>query len=82
MKIGIWGFGVVGQSLFKYLARQKNCELFVCDSKNLSDHALLKNYQTSFVGDLATFLDQCDLIFPSPGVDLATYQAYASKFKS
>lgn len=82
MKIGIWGFGVVGQSLLKYLAGQQACELLVYDSKDLSDNALIKACQGRVVGDLQAFLDQCDLIFPSPGVDLAAYQTCQAKFKS
>lgn len=82
MKIGIWGFGVVGQSIFRYLVKQKDVELIIYDDKNLSEHTLIKEHHIKFAYSLIDFLEECDLIYPSPGIDLAIYQRYHSKFKS
>lgn len=76
-KIGIWGLGVVGRSLVKYLSAHGYKSLFVYDnSKNLNSEGL------QVIDDLQFFLQTCDFIFPSPGIDLSSYQEYKSKFIS
>ena len=80
VKIGIWGFGVVGQSLLGYLLKQGYTNIVVYDIKDLSDNCLFATHQVKFTTDLVTLLTTCDYIFPSPGIDLAAYQDYQAKF--
>jgi UDP-N-acetylmuramoylalanine--D-glutamate ligase len=77
-KIGIWGFGVVGQSVVKYLHHQNYTNLLVYDHKP-ADGLLLG---LSFEPNLNLFLEKCDHIFVSPGVDTSNYLQYQAKFCS
>lgn len=80
-KIGIWGFGLVGKSLVNYLTQIGYVNLLVYD-QNLSDANLQLDTKAFFTSDLSYLLNSCDYIFPSPGIDLANYQAYAAKFRA
>ena len=68
-KVGIWGFGLVGQSLFRYLTKQNYSNLLVFDSKDLSDNGLLVGQHNLIASNLEFLLTNCDYIFPSPGID-------------
>lgn len=82
-KIGIWGYGITGKAAVQYLSTQK-FEICVLDKKELSqsDQDFLSSKQIAYFaqGQLAEFLEQCDYILPSPGIDLRAYQAYKSKW--
>jgi UDP-N-acetylmuramoylalanine--D-glutamate ligase len=82
--IGIWGFGVVGKSVARFYAAQ-NYQLKVFDKKVLSDVDQQWMRDQAIYYDptlsLESFLDQCDIIIPSPGIDLRPYKNYAHKFK-
>lgn len=79
--IGIWGLGVVGESLVRYLIGEGQSDLLVYDHKLTPER--LANLQlpgtVQVLNKLEDFLNQADLIIPSPGVDLTNYQAYADK---
>ena len=81
-KIGIWGFGVVGQSIARYLAKSGYADLMVHDVKDVGAHPLLRECRAVFVAELADLLEGCDFVFPGPGIDLELYQAYSAKFIS
>lgn len=82
LKIGIWGFGVVGLSIFKYLVRKQDIDLLIYDNQDLTQNILFKNYQIKIANDLINFLEECDFVYPSPGIDLSDYQKYQAKFLS
>lgn len=82
MKIGIWGFGIVGQSIFRYLEAQSDYNLAVYDGQILFEDCSIPTARVTNFCDLTDFLEECDLIYPSPGIDLAPYQKYQSKFRS
>lgn len=82
LRVGVWGLGVVGESLIKYLHRQGFEYLLVHDSIVPNKIDLLKEYGAQWVADQSAFLKQCDLILPSPGIDLDPFAAYQSKFIS
>lgn len=66
-KIGIWGLGVVGKSVEAFLNNQNvACSTF--DSKINAD------------ADLESFLENNELIIPSPGINLEPQKKYAHKF--
>ena len=78
-RIGIWGLGIGGKALVEFLSK-KECELFVFDKKDLSqEKSFLEKNNAHQIDRLKYFLDHCDLIFPSAGIDVRSYQAYASK---
>lgn len=76
-KIGIWGFGVVGTSVFNYV---KNFTDYVqiIDKKNHDKIPVI--IQTP--DTLQNFLEENDYIIPSPGIPLHDYQKYHHKFLS
>ncbi len=83
-KIGIWGFGVLGQSAVEYL-HPRGAHLEVIDSKEYSPEALqllkekgITYYQQS--DDLVPFLERNEYIVPSSGIDLRPYSAYQHKW--
>ncbi len=96
-KIGMWGLGIVGWSILKYLATQKinfqanlnnlkssNFDLIVFEQRELSPEELaqLAILGVSQATKLADFLNFTDIVIPSPGVDLRDYKAYKHKFYS
>ncbi|HLB94069.1 MAG TPA: UDP-N-acetylmuramoyl-L-alanine--D-glutamate ligase [Candidatus Babeliales bacterium] len=98
-KIGMWGLGIVGWSVLKYLAAQKinspanlkldniklnDFTLTVFEQRDLNpeEFAQLASLGVALEINLEKFLNSADLIIPSPGIDLRSYQAYKSKFYS
>lgn len=81
-KIGIWGFGVVGQSALTYFDQQNCTSIEILDTKSI-EHAAAK---TPTITTLQTeqsiqiFLTSNDLILASPGIKLHAYQQFAHKF--
>lgn len=86
-KIGIWGFGIVGNSALSYLRNRGTPQLQVLDKKELSapDQQLLAQHNIPFLlqtTDLPHFLEYNDHILVSPGIDLRPYQNYQHKWLS
>lgn len=83
--IGIWGYGITGKAAVAYL-RAQSVLLAVLDKKTLSpdDHLFLEENAIPFYEQsrCEEFLQTCDYILPSPGVDLRSYSQYQSKWLS
>lgn len=83
--IGIWGFGITGQSILAFLAPHAST-ITVIESKELSDEqrALIKEHSALLAPYeyLPQFLEFNDIIIPSPGVDLTNYTDWSDKFVS
>ena len=67
LSVGIWGLGVVGKSVASFLDRQ-GIKYSVYDSKLTPEKSL------------ETFLEDNQIIIPSPGIDLNPYKKYSNKF--
>jgi len=81
-KIGIWGFGIVGTSALNYIDNQgANC-IEILDKKTIILPATKTKTVSTIQTDssIQTFLENNDLIFPSPGIKLHNYQKFAHKF--
>lgn len=82
-KIGIWGYGITGKAAVDYL-HNNNIKIAVLDKKELSpaDRTFLNERHIAHYTQeqLNDFLQQCDYILPSPGIDLRPYQPYQSKW--
>ena len=83
MKIGVYGFGVVGRSVLQFLHRfypQK--ELFVWDDRTISDDEkkIIDSCGAVLEKSCETFLEKNDKIVVSPGVDIALHKKYRHKF--
>ncbi len=86
-KIGIWGFGKTGQSVLSFLffnPDYKNSSFFIFESQQLSPEQKeeAKKHAATFVDPslLHEFLNICDSIIPSPGIDISNYSEYQEKF--
>lgn len=81
-KIGIWGFGIVGQSALTFFDQQQVALIEVLDNKTIT----LSTTQTPTSAILQTpisiknFLENNDFIVASPGIKLHNYQQFAHKF--
>ncbi|MBV8660587.1 MAG: UDP-N-acetylmuramoyl-L-alanine--D-glutamate ligase [Candidatus Dependentiae bacterium] len=81
-KIGIWGFGIVGQSALNYFDQQYTQQIEILDAKQIN----LPKTQTPVIAILQTketietFLENNDFILASPGIKLHAYQQFAHKF--
>lgn len=91
VKIGVWGLGIVGKSVVKYLAQKDNQlelihEIQVTDKRepNQEEQELLNKYDIDFINyaDLEKFLNNNSKIVASPGIDLRNYNNYKDKFIS
>ena len=83
-KIGIWGYGIFGRSAVNYF-NQLGYQLAVVDkSRQHPDIKELeqKNIPFDSESQLNEFLENHDLILPSPGIDLRPYEQYKSKWLS
>jgi UDP-N-acetylmuramoylalanine--D-glutamate ligase len=82
-KIGIWGFGVVGQSALTYFDQQNVASIQILDSKEIIASTkktptitILQNEES-----IQDFLENNDFILASPGIKLHKYQnKFAHKF--
>lgn len=86
-KIGIWGFGVSGQSLLRYFITQNADAHIGILEKNLMPQLQAPYAHCSTVtfykDDTTTrqqFLENHDIIIPSPGIDIRPYSHYSEKF--
>src|SRR5579871_5221198 len=72
-RIGVWGYGVVGKAVARFLAAHKKLiALFDTESTKLSDNYMAGTNVLRFSGNdrLPDFFKACDYIIPSPGIDL------------
>jgi UDP-N-acetylmuramoylalanine--D-glutamate ligase len=85
-KIGIWGFGVTGQSILRYLSTIP-CTITIFEQKELSEqqiqlvkkcNAELEKYPSTGSG-CTGWLENQDFIIPSPGVNMDIYEQYHDK---
>ena len=76
-KIGIWGFGIVGISIYQYL-RNFSCTIQILDKKNQENSNWIEQNEQS----IQEFLQHNDIIIASPGVELHNYEQYRHKFIS
>lgn len=80
-RIGIWGFGAVGKSAFRFFHGQGN-PLEILDltesTKKLPDNVTYTQQQTS--SDITDFLTRNDAILVSPGIDTSHYSIFRNKF--
>ena len=74
-KIGIWGFGIVGQSVLKYI-QQFTSQIQIMDRKADPNMQIIPETPQNII----QFLQHNDIIIPSPGIILHDYQNYAHKF--
>lgn len=83
-KIGIWGFGVVGKSVTRYLQRIGCQHLSVMDRRlpTSEEQAFLDKHGIQFFvqDNVHNFLEKHDVVIPSPGIDLRPYATYHEKF--
>jgi UDP-N-acetylmuramoylalanine--D-glutamate ligase len=95
MHIGIIGFGVVGKSACKFLRTplgqvwgKNSTKISVYDNREYSsqDRDLLLSLNIEGIwGDkkiLSSFIESCELLIASPGVDLSEFSRYAHKILS
>lgn len=81
-KIGIWGFGIVGQSALTFFDQQNPHAIEILDTKNI----IIPTTKTPTSSILQTkksiqiFLENNDVILASPGIKLHNYQHFAHKF--
>jgi len=92
--IGVWGFGKVGASALNYFVRtQNNIKLSLLEKRALQPQevAYLQAHKIKYFKEsnkennsqkILEFLEQNDLILPSPGIDLSDYKKYKNKFIS
>ncbi len=74
-KIGIWGFGVVGKSVYDFLKPHTN-QITVLDTKPQHVAGWILQTQESII----PFLEHNDIIIISPGIPVHAYQNYSHKF--
>ncbi|MGZ6255215.1 MAG: UDP-N-acetylmuramoyl-L-alanine--D-glutamate ligase [Candidatus Chromulinivorax sp.] len=80
--IGIWGFGIVGQSALDFFDKQQCNSIQILDKKEIN----LPTTQTPTISILQSpdtikeFLDTNDYILTSPGIKLHDYQNFTHKF--
>jgi UDP-N-acetylmuramoylalanine--D-glutamate ligase len=81
-KVGIWGFGVVGKSVLRFIASPDR-DIQILDKNKISaeDQALLDSYQAAYISEdhKIQFLEHNDIIIPSPGINIQAYSAYHHK---
>lgn len=82
-KIAVWGLGVVGQSVIRFLHAHNAC-IFAIDKKKPTEETanFLQNHNASFTPQeaCAQLLEEVDAIIASPGIDLRPYKQLSHKF--
>ena len=82
-RIGIWGYGIVGKAVARFLLHHKKpIALFDTDRIQLSDNYELKSNIVLFSGldQLPEFFKSCAYIIASPGIDLRPYTLYNNHY--
>lgn len=74
-KIGIWGFGIVGQSAFNYVKKFTNYVQILDQKQHPRVSVIIQTPET-----IQKFLEENDYIIPSPGIIIHPYQEYHHKF--
>lgn len=74
-KIGIWGFGVVGKSVYDFIQPFSH-SIQILDKQNQTNPHWIEQTEISTI----QFLEYNDIIITSPGIPLHKYQAYHHKF--
>jgi len=73
-RIGIWGFGIVGKSAANYLHNQ-GYQLSIMDKRNPSEqernYIKEKNITWYNESEQEQFFNSCDIIIPSPGINIS-----------
>lgn len=75
-KIGLWGFGVVGKSIYDYL-QPFHDKIQILD-KQLLEHQPNSILQTPLSTQI--FLEHNDIVVASPGIPIHSYKQYRHKF--
>ena len=84
-KIGIWGFGLTGQSALRCIKKYyPSCTIGIYEKRELNadERALIEHHGAiPYAPDaLEFFLADHDYIIPSPGIDVRPYTKYAHKW--
>jgi len=84
-KIGIWGYGITGKALTRFLTEWP-ISLSVLDRRELSQEESISlqrhNIKFLFENNLNDFLMHNEYIIPTPSIDLSLYTHYSAKFIS
>lgn len=72
--IGIWGFGVVGKAAARYFLEQ-GYSVSIMDKRipTLDENSYLKKYNSIWYNETEqeSFFNSCDIIIPSPGINIS-----------
>lgn len=75
--VGIWGYGTTGRSLLAFCSRLNPASLHLFDAKPLApdstNNLALQGITTYAPDAFDLFAKTCDIILPSPGIDLRPY---------
>lgn len=74
-KIGIWGFGIVGKSVYDFI-QSCSCSIQILDKQFQDNPYWIEQTDASII----QFLEYNDVIITSPGIPLHNYQEYHHKF--
>ena len=78
-KIGIWGFGIVGQSAFHFIKNDtKNIEILTDQTISINDTSTKVTTQNP--QSIINFFENNDFVIISPGIPLHNYLQYQHKF--
>lgn len=86
-KIGIWGLGIVGRSIIKFMTKYYPSAKIAVMDRSLpkpEDELFLTSHNCFFYQEqeIIRFLAEHDIIIASPGINLKPYSAYFDKFIS
>lgn len=73
--IGVWGLGVSGMSIVRYLLT-KNYRVIALEKNSVPNAAFFEQHKVQLFRDpdqRQDFFDVCDVVIPSPGIDLRPY---------
>ena len=78
--IGVWGLGLVGASVIRFLQRLNNVTIIAMDKCALTDaqKKILAQADIRFFNQnqIEDFFNTADYVIPSPGINLRYYQPY------
>ena len=81
-KIGIWGLGKTGRSLVSFfLTKNPAQQVIVCDTNDEALAAIKKQFsqiKTIHQNNVEEFFLLCDVVIPSPGIDLEQHKDKAN----
>lgn len=79
--IGVWGYGISGRSVVRFL-RAQNEPVLLLEARELSqaEHAALAELGVAVhVGTVEQFFERCTQVVLSPGIDMRAYCAYRER---